>query len=406
MCMPGANIRNQVIAGALPQGSINNNVAIVNSEQPRVKKRSSRHSVSATSVISYIGVFLLIITFVAVSYRPPEQATTYASANTGQLASTQAATTGATAGDVDQLLATTIGANLADTTNLPVANNVANLSQSLTAESALTQTDTNTVSKPQVLTSTDTSAIKQYVTVVGDTVPAVAAKYGISPQTVRWVNGLTSDALEPGKPLTILAKDGILYTVKPGDTVDGIASKYGADANMIIHDNNLELDGNPPVGARLIIANGILPTNERPGYIAPRVAAYGGVTYGGGNSGYSSNLSASVGNKYAWGNCTWYAYERREQLGNPVGSFWGNASTWAYNARLAGYRVDYNPEPGAVMANGGGYGHVAVVESVNPGVSVHISEMNAYRWGGGFNRIDSGDIPWSEATSGYYQYIH
>lgn len=385
----------------MPQATIGNQVAVVSKDQPRVKKRSSRHALSATSIVSYIGVFLLIVTFVAVSYRPPEQKTSLASA--GQLASTSAAQNGTTAGDVDQLLATNIGANLADSTDLPVANNVANLSQSLAAESVLAQTDTNTASKPLFQSSADTSAIKQYVTIPGDTVPSVAAKNNISAQTVRWVNNLSSDALEPGRTLTILAKEGILYTVKSGDTVDSIAAKYSADANVIIHDNDLDLSGTPPVGQQLIIANGVLPANEQPGYVAPR-ATYGGYTAA--NTGYSANLAASVGNKYAWGNCTWYAYERRAQLGIPVGSFWGNASTWAYNARLGGFRVDYSPEPGAVMTNGGGYGHVAVVESVNPGVSVHISEMNAYRWGGGFNRVDSGDIAWGEAISGYYQFIH
>lgn len=352
-------------------------------------------------MVSYIGVFLLIITFVAVSYRPPERKTTLAS--TGQLASTQSADAGATIGDVDQLMATNIGANLADTTDLPVANNVANLSQSLTAESMLAQTDTNTVSKPFVQ-SADTNAITQYVTVVGDTVPSVAAQKRISAQTVRWVNNLTSDALEPGRTLTILPKDGIYYTVKAGDSVESIATKYSGDVELIILDNDLDRASSPPVGKQLIIAGGVLPKTEQPGYIAPRTVTYN--TYAGANTGYNANLAVSVGNKYAWGNCTWYAYERRMQLGSSVGSFWGNASTWAYNARLAGYRVDYNPEPGAVMANGGGYGHVSVVESVNPGVSVHISEMNAYRWGGGFNRISSGDIPWSEAVSGYYQFIH
>lgn len=325
------------------------------------------------------------------------------------MASTESAQTGTTVGDVDQLLATNIGANLADTTDLPVANNVANLSQSLAAESTLAQTDINTVSKPLFQNSTDTSSTIQYVTVAGDTVPSVAAKHGISAQTVRWTNNLSSDALEPGRTLTILRKEGILYTVKAGDTVQSIATKYGGDVEVIILDNDLDRASNPPVGKQLIIANGVLPKTEQPGYVAPVTRQVSGINYGsysGASTGYNANLAASVGNKYAWGNCTWYAYERRVQLGSPVGSFWGNASTWAYNARLAGYRVDYNPEAGAVMANGGGYGHVAVVESVNPGVSVRISEMNAYRWGGGFNRISSGDIPWGEAVSGYYQYIH
>ena len=68
--------------------------------------------------------------------------------------------------------------------------------------------------------------------------------------------------------------------------------------------------------------------------------------------------------------------------------------------------VNGTPSAGAIMANGGGYGHVAIVESVNPGVSVTISEMNGYRWGGGFNRVGRGTLSWSEATSGYYKYIH
>jgi surface antigen len=170
--------------------------------------------------------------------------------------------------------------------------------------------------------------------------------------------------------------------------------------------NNLNLTQIlPAVGSQIVVPGGDLPASERPGYVAPRTYTSYTSSYGSGSASYS-NLSASVGNRYAFGNCTWYAYERRAQLGMPVGSFWGNASTWAYNASLAGYRVDGNPEAGAVMANGGGYGHVAVVESVNVGVSVHISEMNGYRWGGGFNRIASGDIPWSEAVSGMYRYIH
>ena len=250
------------------------------------------------------------------------------------------------------------------------------------------------VSKPQnVQLGANTLKIRKYTTVAGDTVTSLAQKNTISPQTIRWANNLTSDALEPGRELTIPPLDGVLYTVKSGDTIDSIVAKYKADKAVVVAVNSLEFGLS--VGSQLIIANGELPATEQPGYIAPRV------TYG-----YASNIAASVGNRYAWGNCTWYAYERRVQLGSPVGSFWGNASTWGYNARLSGFRVDGSPEPGAVMANGGGAGHVAVVESVNSGVSVRVTEMNAYRCGGGFNRISTCDISWSEATSGMYNYIH
>jgi len=359
-------------------------------------------SLSWTSAASYAGVFLLIITLVTISYEPPKQETSLGSLNSATSAATQTtATDVAQVAAVDSLMATSIGATIAESTGLPVAKNVTNLSQSLATESMLAQTDTNTISKPQIASITsDTHTVREYVAAAGDTATSVAEKYGLSSQTVRWANNLTSDAIEPGKSLVILPVDGVLYTVKSGDTVDSIAAKYGANRQDIIAINDLELVGNPAVGQQLTIPNGNLPDTERPGYVAPRAATV--------SSGYgtSSNLLASVGNGYAFGNCTWYAYERRVQLGLPVGSFWGNASTWAYNAQLAGLLVDGNPAAGAIMQNGGGYGHVAIVEAINPGVSISISEMNGYRFGGGFNRIGHGDIPWSEAVSGMYRYIH
>ena len=359
-------------------------------------------SISGTTITTYLGVFLFIVTMIVIAYHPPasQQALAEASVNS----SVQQTQTTPTV-SVDQLVATDLASSLAESTNMPISNNVANLSQSLAVESTLAQTNANVISKPTIVQPTANGrTIQQYTTVAGDTVPVVATKYGVTAQTIEWANKLTSEALSPGTVLAIPPVDGVLYTVKPGDTVDSIVSKYGTDRASLVAYNDLELSGNPAVGMTLILPGGILPTNERPGYVATRAVT----NYFGGGGGYGSayNASASVGNRYAWGNCTWYVYERRLQLGEPVGSFWGNATTWAYNARLAGFAVDGNPSPGAVMQNGGGFGHVGVVESINPGVSVTVSEMNGYRFGGGFARVGHGDIPWSEATSGYYQYIH
>ena len=311
---------------------------------------------------------------------------------------------------VDKVMATSIASTLADTTNLPISNDVANLSQSLALESLLSQTDTNVITKPQIVQPTASSrTITKYTTVAGDTVPALSERFGISATTLKWANNLTSDALEPGKELTVLPVDGVLYTTKDGDSVDAIVAKYGADRASVVAYNDLELVGTPTVGTQLIIPGGTLPETERPGYVAPRrvtiVTTPTTTSYSGG---YGSNWDGgmSAGNRYGMGQCTWYAYERRLQLGSPVGGLWGNANTWAYSARMAGFLVDGNPTVGSVMANGGGYGHVAVVESVNPGVSVTISEMNGYRFGGGWNRVGHGDISWAEATSGMYSYIH
>jgi surface antigen len=367
-------------------------------------RRSMRGAVSGTSIASYIGVFLLVVSMVAVGYHPPVNSPL---ANAGADTSTTTANEVSSEATVDQVMATTIAATLAESADLPVTNNVANLSQSLAIESTLAQTDTNVISKPQIIQpAADSRVTQKYIAVTGDNIPLVAQRFGVSATTIKWANKLTSDALEPGRELTIPPVDGIIYTVRSGDTIASIAAKYKADASILRTFNDLELTGDPAVGAQVIIPGGALPAEEQPGYVAPRRTTT--PVYSNYSGGYGTSWSGgwSAGNRYAWGNCTWYAYERRMQLSNPVGSFWGNATTWAYSASAAGYPVDGNPTPGAVMQNGGGWGHVAIVEAVNPGVSVTISEMNGYRFGGGFGRVGNGSISWGEATSGMYRYIH
>lgn len=375
-----------------------------------VSHKTHRGSLAWTTVMSYLGVFLMISSLVAIGYHPPVKSPV-ANVGTVTVSTAQAVPTASAGATVDQLMATNISAAVAESANMPITNNVTSLSQSMTVESLLTQTDTNMITKPQIVQpAADSRTAITYTTVAGDTVPALAQKYSISVETIKWANKLTSDALEPGKSLTIPPVDGVVYTVRSGDTVDSIAAKYKADKNRLVAFNDLELTGSVVPGSQITIPGGDLPTEERPGYVAPRTTVSRTTTtvsssYSGGY-GTSWVGGASGGNRYAYGQCTWYAYERRAQLGSPVGGMWGNANTWAYAGAANGFLVDGNPSAGAVMANGGGYGHVAIVESVNPGVSVTISEMNGYRFGGGWNRVGHGDISWAEATSGMYKYIH
>ncbi len=353
----------------------------------------------STTIAAYVGVFLLIMSMVAIGYQPPQKIDTVANAAT-QLPT---ADTNATP-SVDQLVATNVAAGIAERANLPIATNVANLSVSLSAESELAaQSTSSVISKPQIIQPTaDSREVKQYTAKAGDTVQQIAQQFGLSADTIKWANNLTSDAVESGKQLLIPPVDGVVYTVKTGDTIDGIAQKYSANKDRIVSFNDLELSGITP-GKSIIIPGGILPVNERPGYVNPNSAASQGSYYGGYSTINAQIASASAGNRYAFGQCTWYAYERRAQLGRPVGSFWGNAATWAMYARAAGYLFDGNPSVGAVMQNGGGYGHVAIVESVNPGESITISEMN---YAGNFDRVTSRTVSWSQAVSGTYNYIH
>lgn len=346
------------------------------------------------ALASYVGIFLLVITLVAVGYQPPQK-TENVAANVVPAVGT---VTGSVAQpSVDQVIATSVVGDIAERANLPIAPNVAELAVSLSVKSELAQTDDTMISKPQIVQPTAGSRdIKTYTAKAGDTVAAVAGQYGVSDVTIKWANNLTSDALEPGKQLAIPPVDGIVYTVKDGDTVASLASKYSADASRIVTFNDLEISGLTK-NTRIVIPGGTLPETERPGYVAPRAASSTGSNSFGAST---SRALASAGNRYAPGNCTWYAYERRLQLGRPIGSFWGNGSAWAASGRAAGFTVNNSPAPGAIMQNGGGYGHVAVVESVDGAGNVTVSEMNY----AGYNVVSSRTLSAGQAAG--YNFIH
>jgi N-acetylmuramoyl-L-alanine amidase len=288
---------------------------------------------------------------------------------------------------------------------MALAAKVAELSVSLAAKTELAQTSESAISKPQIIQPT--AAVRDiivYKAKSGDTVQSIAAAHNVTPDTIRWANDLLSDAVEENKQLTIPPIDGVVYTVKQGDTPQSIAATFKADKDRIVSFNDLEIEGTT-AGKKIVVPAGILPENQRPGYQAPSPArgSFGANTSGG----YTISrgmANVSSGNAYAFGNCTWYAYERRAQLGRPVGSFWGNAATWAMYARAAGITVNNAPAVGAVMQNGGGYGHVAIVEQVMSNGDIRISEMNYLGGGGGFNIVSGRTISAGQARS--YNYIH
>ncbi|MBT1177358.1 CHAP domain-containing protein [Bifidobacterium callimiconis] len=97
-----------------------------------------------------------------------------------------------------------------------------------------------------------------------------------------------------------------------------------------------------------------------------------------------NHATGDTGNAYSFSQCTWWAYVRRQQLGLPVGSYFGNGAEWADSARALGYWVDNTPRVGDIMVFQRGqegssavYGHVAIVESINPDGSVVTSECGA-----------------------------
>ncbi len=391
-------IRNQQVSMSSSDTSI---AAIKQQVFTKHKKATRKKSgPKATTLATYSGVFLLVIALVAIGYQPPQKvengiANAVQSAPAVVFDSSQAPS-------VDQLVATSVAGQLAERANLPIASNVAELSVSLSVKSELAQTDSTTISKPQIVQpSAGSRTVVAYTTQAGDTAQAVAAAHGISDVTLKWANSLTSDALDAGKTLTIPPVDGVVYTVKDGDSVESLAQKYSVSQDRIVAYNDLELNGISK-DMKIILPGATLPETERPGYVAPRpaYAAYGAIQGGTMGSSSRNNLTASVGNKYAPGYCTWYVYERRAAAGRPIGSFWGNATSWKSSAISAGFVVNNTPAPGAILQNHGGYGHVAYVESVGEDGSVTVREMNY----AGYNVISSRTL--SAAQAANYNFIH
>lgn len=317
----------------------------------------------------------------------------------------------------DEATALQIASNMALHANLPIAANITNRSTSLERERVINRDNTDMVSKPLgLMPTTDVRVIKIYTVKEGDTVQSLADQFLIAPQTIKWANDLTTDSPEVGSTLTILPVDGTLYTVKDGDTIESIAIKYKSEAALITAFNDLELSGIQN-DQRIILPNGVPPIEERPDYATPtqiavqdaNVRAITPTAMGSSLvNGYSPIAMVAAGNAYAFGNCTSWAYERRVQLGYPVGSYWGNGATWDSSARAAGYVVDKNPTAGSVFqmpafvdAYTGAYGHVGIVESVNPDGSIYVSEMN---YAGNFNIVTYRTIPAAQVA--LYNYIH
>ncbi len=74
-----------------------------------------------------------------------------------------------------------------------------------------------------------------YAIQAGDTVDGLAARYGISPDSILWNNTdlESADSLALGQFLRIPLSDGIIYDVKLGDTLSDIADQYGVNVSSI-----------------------------------------------------------------------------------------------------------------------------------------------------------------------------
>ena len=100
----------------------------------------------------------------------------------------------------------------------------------------------------------------------GDTLLAIAARFGITPETVLWANNLgNGELLQIGEELTILPVSGVLHSVGKGETLGEIAEAHLADVGKLMDANALEDADKLQEGQVLIIPGGMMTTTEVPG---------------------------------------------------------------------------------------------------------------------------------------------
>ena len=117
--------------------------------------------------------------------------------------------------------------------------------------------------------SSGSSSLNTYVVKSGDTLWSIAKKYGVSVEELKEKNNLTSNALSINQVLLIPVEDespvevpssSEYYTVKAGDSLYAIANKYGMSVDELKDLNNLT-SNLLTIGQRLRVKKGMNEEN-------------------------------------------------------------------------------------------------------------------------------------------------
>lgn len=349
---------NTSISGSVPAQMINQKRLQMSSRlQKSLKRKRTRQRIIRYSLIAgNVMVLAVVAVFVLSSH----------SSNSTVAAGLITDASTDSSNPVDGLTSYDIAANVARMASLPESTAINNQAQSAKVALAVSASDTDVVAKPQIVATALKSRedIQNYTVAAGDTVTSIAQKFGVTSDSVRWSNNLSSDSVNAGTVLKIPPVNGIVYTVKAGDTVQSLAAKFKANADQIVAYNDAEISGIQP-GEQVLIPNGQVQTS-----VARSSGGFFSV------AGFTPTYGS---NGYDYGYCTWYVASRIA-----VPSNWGNANTWAYYAAASGWTVSSVPRPGAIAQTSRGYlGHVAIVEAVSPdGSQIKYSDMNGIAgWG-------------------------
>lgn len=142
---------------------------------------------------------------------------------------------------------------------------------------------------------TQRTGIVEYEVQSGDVIGSIAARFGVSIETVLWANNLSLRSyIRPGDKLKIPPASGVLHIVKSGDTVSKIARTYNAEADEIVKANKLQKDGaDIVIGEELFVPGGEKPVERRVVAATPSRALRGVAAP-------PPSVSAPAGSGYIW----------------------------------------------------------------------------------------------------------
>jgi murein DD-endopeptidase MepM/ murein hydrolase activator NlpD len=107
---------------------------------------------------------------------------------------------------------------------------------------------------PLTLVREEPPGLSTHLVSRGETLLSIAARYGISPQTLAYNNGLTdSGQVRPGRTLVITPPNVAVYAVGEGETLDAIAARYGADPEAVRALNGIAFEPADLVPGRTLV---------------------------------------------------------------------------------------------------------------------------------------------------------
>lgn len=137
---------------------------------------------------------------------------------------------------------------------------------------------------------------EEYIVKVGDTLSSISQYYGLDVETILWANDLEeTSVIKPNEKLEIPPGNGLNITVEKGDTLETLAKKYESSPQMIIDVNWLDYPFELQEDQKLFIPDGKKPEPPKP--VAP---VYSGIVRQRAGALQSSQTVPGVGRFLHW----------------------------------------------------------------------------------------------------------